>query len=80
MTKIFFTGFLQVFFVAMNTYFIGKEMYLAVFIVGVTISIIWTYNVRRAAIGSNAERVVYSLGAGIGAVIGLAVSKLITVI
>jgi hypothetical protein len=51
-----------------------------VFIVGVTISIIWTYNVRRAAIGSNAERVVYSLGAGIGAVIGLAVSKVITVI
>jgi hypothetical protein len=80
MTKIFTTGFLQVFFVAMNTYFIGKEMYPAVFIVGVLISIIWTYNVKRAAIGSNSERIVYSLGAGIGAVSGLWMSKMITVI
>jgi hypothetical protein len=79
MIKIFTTGFLQVFFVAMNTYFIGKEMYLAVFIVGVLISIVWTYNVKRAAIGSNTERIVYSLGAGIGAVSGLAVSKVILV-
>lgn len=80
MTRIFITGFLQVFFVAMNTYFIGKEMYGCVFLVGVLISLIWTYNVKRAAIGSNSERIVYSIGAGVGAVSGLWMSKMISVI
>jgi hypothetical protein len=74
---LFLTGFLQVFFVAINTYFIGKEKYAAVFCIGIVISLIWTYNVKRAAIGSNLERWIYATGAGVGAVSGLKVSVII---
>jgi hypothetical protein len=69
--KLFTTGFLQVFFVCVNTYFIGKEMYMAVFVVGCIISIVWTYNVKKISIGSFADRMIYALGAGVGAVSGL---------
>lgn len=73
--RLFTTGFLQVFFVAVNTYFIGKEMYLAVFVVGCLISLIWTYNVKKVAIGSNTDRFIYTIGAGIGATSGLYASS-----
>lgn len=69
--KLFITGFLQVFFVCVNTYFIGKEMYAAVFVVGCIISLVWTYNVKKISIGSFTDRMVYALGAGVGAVSGL---------
>jgi hypothetical protein len=72
--KLLSTGFMQVFFVCVNTYFIGKELYTGVFIVGCIISLIWSYNVKKISIGSNMDRIVYSLGAGLGAVSGLKAS------
>ena len=72
--KLFITGFMQVFFVCVNTYFIGKELYFGVFIVGCIISLIWSYNVKKISIGSTADRAIYALGAGTGAVSGLAAS------
>jgi len=39
--KLFLTGFLQVFFVAINTYFIFQEFYVGVFLCGWIISLIW---------------------------------------
>jgi hypothetical protein len=75
--KLFLTGFLQVFFVAVNTYFISREFYIGVFICGVIISLIWSWNIKKIAFGSTRDRIVYSLGAGLGSLIGLVTSVLL---
>jgi hypothetical protein len=75
--KLFLTGFLQVFFVAVNTYFISREFYIGVFICGVIISLIWSWNIKKIAFGSTRDRIVYSLGAGLGSLIGLVISVLL---
>ena len=76
--KLFITGFLQVFFVAINTYFLTKEFYVGMMVSGFLISFIWTFNVRRVVIGSMADRVVYSLGASIGGLSGLFAGVILT--
>ena len=74
--KLFTTGFVQVFFVAINTYFLSKEFYIGVFICGTIISLIWSWNVKRVAFGSLRDRLFYSFGAGFGSIAGLLVSIL----
>jgi hypothetical protein len=75
--KLFLTGFVQVFFVAVNTYFLSKIFYLGVFLCGFMISLIWSWNVKKVAFGTISDRIVYALGAAFGSVIGLLVSTLI---
>lgn len=75
--KLFITGFVQVFFVAVNTYFLSKEFFLGVFVCGFMISLIWSWNVKKVAFGSLADRIMYALGAAFGSVFGLVVSTLI---
>ena len=70
-TPLFVTGFIQVFFVSVNTYFLAKELYLGVFIASFTISFIWSFNVKRVAFGNMADRLTYAGGASFGAVVGL---------
>jgi hypothetical protein len=72
--KLFITGFTQVFFVAINTYFISKAIYGGVLICGFLISFIWSWNVKKVAFGNMKDRIYYSLGAGFGSLAGLAVS------
>lgn len=72
--KLFITGFVQVFFVAINTYFLSKEFYLGVFICGTIISLIWSWNVKKIAFGSFKDRIAYALGAGFGSLVGLITS------
>jgi len=74
--KLFATGFTQVFFVAINTYFLSKEFYLGVFICGIIISLIWSWNVKKVAFGTLRDRLFYSFGAGFGSLFGLIVSIL----
>lgn len=74
--KLFTTGFVQVFFVAINTYFLSKEFYIGVFVCGTIISLIWSWNVKRVAFGSLRDRLFYSFGAGFGSIAGLLVSML----
>jgi len=69
--KLFTAGFLQVFFVAVNTFFISKEYYVGVFICGFVISMIWSWNVKKIAFGTNKERFIYAFGAGLGSLFGL---------
>lgn len=71
------TGFVQVFFVAINTYFISKGFILGVFFCGTIISIIWSWNVKKIAFGSFKDRLFYSIGAGLGSMFGLIVSMYI---
>lgn len=75
--KLFTTGFIQVFFVAVNTYFLSKIFYLGVFFCGFMISFIWSWNVKKVAFGTTSDRIVYALGAAFGSVVGLLVSTLI---
>jgi drug/metabolite transporter superfamily protein YnfA len=72
--KLFITGFTQVFFIAINTFFISKAVYGGVFICGFVISFIWSWNVKKVAFGTMQDRLWYSLGAGVGSLVGLIVS------
>ena len=74
---LFWTGFLQVFLVTVQTYFIAKSFSPAVGIVGFMISFIWTFNIRKIAFGGWFDRFLYSIGASFSATIGLFASKLI---
>lgn len=76
--SLFSTGFIQVYFVAVNTYFIANEMYLGVLIASFLISLIWTFNVKKVAFGSTIDRIIYALGATCGSLVGLWSSSFIT--
>lgn len=71
---LFVTGFMQVFFVAMNTYFIATKNVYGTGIAGFIISLIWSFNVKKIAFGGVFDRVVYAIGAAVGSLIGLLVS------
>jgi len=75
-TKLFLTGFLQVFFVAIQTVFLSKSFYIGVVIFGFLISFVWTFNVKKIAFGNLASKIIYSIGAMIGAILGLLFTKL----
>jgi hypothetical protein len=68
---LFLTGFIQVYFVAVNTYFIANEMYLGVLIAAFMISWIWSFNVKKVAFGLNIDRLIYAIGATVGSLLGL---------
>jgi hypothetical protein len=73
--NIFITGFLQVFFVAINTYFLSKEYFAGAFVVSFLISFTWSYNVKKVAFGKKSHRIIYSLGASFGCITGLFISR-----
>lgn len=75
--RLFITGFLQVFFVAINTYFLSHKYYLGVMVAGFCISYIWCLNVKKVSISTTKERIIYSCGASCGCVFGLFISTLI---
>lgn len=75
MYKLFITGFLQVFFVALNTYLIANAFFVGVFFCGFTISFIWTFNVSKVAFGGIWDKVTYSIGAAVGGITGLFIAQ-----
>lgn len=75
--KLFSTGFLQVFFVAINTYFIANLYYIGIAFVAFSISFIWSFNIKKIAFGTNKDRFIYSIGAMLGSLFGTFVSQLI---
>jgi hypothetical protein len=75
--ELFLTGMTQVFFVAINTYFLSQSLYTGVVISSFMISMIWSYNVKRLVFGSLYERMFYALGAALGSVTGLFIGQLI---
>jgi hypothetical protein len=72
--SLFITGFIQVFFVSINTYFLAKELYVGVLIASFAISLVWSFNVKRVAFGALGDRFLYAGGAACGALSGLASS------
>ena len=69
--NIFLTGFIQVFFVSINVYFLSKEIYIGVLIFTFLINIIWTYNVKSISVGNIRDRMYYVGGATLGSLSGL---------
>lgn len=76
-TSLFCTAWLQVFLVAINTWQIANEKYVGALIVGFLISLVWTFNVKRAAFSTTADKLIYSLGASCGTGSGLWLANLL---
>lgn len=72
---LFLTGFLQVFCVSVQTWFLSRSFYLGVAVFGFLISFIWSFNIKAIAFGGPIDQIIYSLGASAGAVTGLWVGK-----
>jgi len=77
MRSLFLTGLVQVYFVAINTYFISKSYYVGAFIVSFIISLIWSFNVKRIAFGRTKDRLLYAAGAALGTALGMITSHII---
>lgn len=77
--RIFLTAFMQVFFVALNTWLIAHERYVPAIITAFAISFIWTFNVKRIAFGEMKDRVLYATGAAVGSAFGLLITYLIKI-
>lgn len=69
--KTFFASFFQIALVAINTYFITKMNFIAIFIVSYLISLLWAFNVSRVAVSTINQKITYAFGAGCGALTGL---------
>jgi uncharacterized phage infection (PIP) family protein YhgE len=68
--KIFATSFLQIGLVAINTVMITRGLVIGIFIVSVSISLLWCFNVSKLSVSKLEQKLIYSLGAGTGAVVG----------
>ena len=55
--KLFMTGVVQVYFVAINTVFLSKELYVGVFFAAFMISMVWSYNIKKIVFGTINDRV-----------------------
>lgn len=75
--KLFTTAFIQVFLVSANTYFISRLMWIGIAACGFGISYMWTVNVKKVACSNIHDRLVYSLGAMSGGLLGVFISKLV---
>ena len=73
-TLLFFTGFIQVALVAINTYQIAHKHWIGCAIVGFLISFVWTFNVQKIAFGTLFDKIIYSTGAMVGVLTGLLIS------
>jgi hypothetical protein len=75
--KLYFSGFMQVFLVSMNTVFISSGMIFPIGICSFVLSFTWTYNVKSVAFGTLDDRITYALGASTGAIFGYLIAKLL---
>lgn len=75
--KIFISGFIQVFLVVLNTYFISKDNVVGIIICSFGISYFWSHNVKKVAFGTEKDRIIYASGAMTGGVLGYFLGKLI---
>jgi hypothetical protein len=69
--KTFLTSYFQIMLVALNTIFLTQKDFIMVFIVSCLISLLWAFNVAKVSVSTLKHKLIYSLGAGCGAVTGL---------
>jgi hypothetical protein len=75
LATLFSLAYAQVLLVAFNTVFLANGHYVGVTVVSFSISFVWSFNVKRIALGTMPERLTYSLGASIGGLTGLLISS-----
>jgi hypothetical protein len=75
--KIFFQSFFQIGLVSVSTILITKHLYFGIFVVSFLITLLWTFNVSRIAVSTIKQKLIYSLGAGAGAVCGVLLTQLL---
>lgn len=75
--KLFITAFIQVFLVSANAYFISRLFWIGIAFAGFGISFFWSINVKRIALSTTKERLIYCSGATIGGLFGVYLSQLI---
>jgi hypothetical protein len=75
---LFLTAYLQVLFVAGNTFFIAQTAWIGVAVCSFAISYLWTLNVKKISVGQTTERIVYATGAMCGGLSGVGLGILIT--
>ena len=63
-------GSSQVFLVAMNTVFVSSGHKIPMFVTGLGISLVWSWNIKKIAFSTIKERLKYSFGAATGTVLG----------
>ena len=73
--KNFLLAFIQVFFVSLNIKFISLGNIIGISLSSFIISYIWTHNVKKAAFGSEWDKIIYSLGAMCGGVVAYLLSN-----
>lgn len=64
-------------FVSANVYFISVFLPVAVFACTLISTVMFTFNMRNAILGSNLDRYVYSIGAAMGCTLGVVSSHAI---
>lgn len=69
--KLFLNGFIQVFFVSMNTLLIMKNNFIGIFICSFLLSFVWSNNIRKIVFSNINERIKYALGASTGSILGV---------
>ncbi len=73
---LFVRAFCQVTLVSANVHQIARGHFVGAFFVGSAVSCFWFFNARSAALSTGpVAAVAYTLGAGVGTVTGMAVSR-----
>lgn len=75
MIKLFFTGYIQVLLVVLNTYCISKDFVAGIVVCSFGISYFWTHNVKKVAFGNEMHRIIYASGALVGGLSGYYLGK-----
>jgi hypothetical protein len=75
--KLFLNGFIQVFFVSINTVLVIKNNFIGIFICSFLVSFIWSNNIKKIVFSNSIERIKYALGASFGSIIGILLIKFI---
>jgi uncharacterized protein YebE (UPF0316 family) len=74
--SIFRTSFIQVFLVSVQTIFLMKGIWYGIAVGSFLISYVWVANVKKSAIATHTDQIVYATGAMIGALSGFYFTKL----
>lgn len=77
---LFISSFSHLFLGAYNIWQIANDLPIQVTIIGFLIAFIWSHNVKLISVSTVYERLIYSLGAGLGTTSGMLFAKHINII
>jgi hypothetical protein len=69
--KLFLRAYFQTTLGSISTIFILKELLFGVFIVNFLLSILCTFNISTLAFSTSKQKIIFSIGAGLGSVSGV---------